>query len=70
MASDLAAEFGRKIPHKELLKLKGERWKTLSSEDKRVFQQKAEADKARFTKEMEVYRASSDYAAFRDQHGD
>mmetsp|Transcript_4974 Transcript_4974/g.10722 ORF Transcript_4974/g.10722 Transcript_4974/m.10722 type:complete len:694 (-) Transcript_4974:634-2715(-) len=54
----------------EVGKLLGERWKALPAEQKVKFEQMAEKDKERYTREMAAYKAGSGGAAAEDEGGD
>ena len=43
----------------EVAKALGERWKTISDEEKNVYQQQADEDKIRYEREMTAYRAGA-----------
>jgi len=54
----------------DVAKALGERWKTVSDEEKAVYQQQAEEDKVRYEREMAAYNAGDAQMEIKDDDGD
>ena len=71
MMTDLLAAFTQFIFQEEqpslsiteVSKTIGERWKTVSAEDKKMYEEKAAEDKQRYIREMEAFKAAGGQVA-------